>query len=129
VGLRSETEFINYWRFEKAVDKFRSSSMQVIADVIKFQRDYQQSIVDSELPKGFNLTHLENVAGKYKLYEIYVGPNNNFRAIVMFPHGRIHGRLLAYWIFAFKKQRGIDRPMIERAKAIAGECWNTIERG
>ncbi len=127
MGLRSETEFINYYRFDKALDKLRNSSMRITADVMRFQRDYKQSNVDSDLPKGFNLTLLENVAGRYNLYEIYVGPNDNFRAIVMFPHGQIRGRLLAFWVFAFKKQRNIDRPMIERAKAIASECWNSIE--
>jgi len=101
--------------------------MQITADIMRFQRAYKQSNVNSDLPKGFNLTQLENVAGRYNLYEIYVGPNDNFRAIVMLPHGRIRGRLLAFWVFAFKKQRNIDRPMIERAKAIAHECWNSIE--
>jgi hypothetical protein len=101
--------------------------MQITADIMRFQRAYKQSNINSDLPKGFNLTQLENVAGRYNLYEIYVGPSDNFRAIVMFPHGRIRGQLLAFWVFAFKKQRNIDRPMIERAKAIASECWKSIE--
>jgi hypothetical protein len=127
VGLRSEIEFKKWPRFDKAVDKLRSASMEIVADVNTFQQAYKRSDVDSELPKRFNLTQLENVAGRYNLYEIYVGPKNSYRAIVMFPHRRIRGRLLAYWLFAFKKQRNIDRPMIERAKAIARECWNSIE--
>lgn len=47
--------------------------------------------------------------------------------VVMFPHRRIQGQMLGYWVFAFKKQRNIDRPKIERAKAIARECWNSIK--
>ena len=58
-----------------------------------------------------------------------MGPNDSYRAVVMFLHSRVQGRELAIWIFAFKKQRGIDRPLVERAKAIAREYWNSLERG
>jgi hypothetical protein len=128
VGLRSETEFINYWRFNKAVDEFGiTNSLRVSEHIIRFQRAYQQSNTDSEIPGRFEFKLIENVRGLYRLCQIYVGPNNNFRALVMFPHSRIHGQLLAYWVYAFKKQRNVDRPQIERAKTIARECWSSIE--
>lgn len=129
VGMRSETKFKNYKRFVDALDTFSSSSMQVTADVIRFQQAYQQSNVDSDLPNGFEYKQIEKVRGKYRLCQIYVGPNNNFRALVMFLHNRIRGQLLAYWVYAFKKQRKSDHPQIERAKTIARECWNSLERG
>jgi len=128
LGLRSETEFRNYYRFDRAVDKLRSASMEIVADVVEFQRAYKQSNVDSQLPKRFHYTHLETIAGCYSLHEIYVGPKGGYRAVVMSPHIRVGGKLLAIWVFAFKKQRDIDRPMIERAKKIARECWNSLER-
>lgn len=129
MGWRSETEFATYWRFERAIDELINSSLQITADIVRFQGAYKQSNVNSELPKGFDFKELEKVAGLYNVCEIYVGPNNNFRAILMLPHSRIQGRLLAYWVFLFKKQRGRDHQMVERAKAIARECWNSIERG
>ena len=129
MGLRNETKFITYKRFDKAVDKIPyPNAMIIIADIMSFQRAYQQSDTGGELPKRFHFTPLENVAGRYSLYEIYVGSNDNHRAVVMFPHSRICGQSLAFWVYTFKKQRGIDHPQVERAKAVAHECWDSLER-
>ncbi|HYT42539.1 MAG TPA: hypothetical protein VEP90_09345 [Methylomirabilota bacterium] len=124
---RDETEFINHQKFDEAIEKACSASLRITSDILRFQRYYKQENVN--LSRGFNFTLLENLAGRYSLYEIYVGPNDSYRAVVMFLHSRVQGRELAIWIFAFKKQRGIDRPLVERAKAIAREYWNSLERG
>src|SRR5207247_2318545 len=123
LSSRRETEFKSddNKRFEKAVDKLRSVSMEIVADIGEFQRAYKHSDVDSELPKRFHFTHLETIAGCYSLHEIYVGPKGGYRAVVMFLHIRVGGKLQAIWVFAFKKQRNIDRPMIEREKKIDSE--------
>lgn len=129
LSSRSETEFKIYPGFEKAIDELgMTNSLQVTQDIIRFQRAYKQSNTDGDIPHGFEYKMIEKVLGLYSLHQIYVGPNNNFRALVMFPKGRIHGQLLAYWVYAFKKQRDNDRKKIKRAKAIARECWNSIER-
>ena len=130
MGLRSEVEFKNYPGFEEAIDEFgTANSIWVAEHIARFERYYHASNTDADISHGFEFKMIENVSGLYRLYQIYVGPNNNFRALVMFPKDRIHGQMLAYWIFAFKKQRGNDRQKINIAKAIARECWNSIERG
>lgn len=129
MGLRSETKFENRPGFEEVLDEFGiTNSLRVSQHIVRFQYAYQQSNADSDLPNGFEFKVIENVRGSYRLCQIYVGPNNNYRALVMFPHSRIKGQLLAYWVYAFKKQRKNDHPKIERAKVIAREYWNSIER-
>lgn len=103
--------------------------MGIAADITRFQKAYKQSNINNDLPRSFNFKALENIAGRYTVCEIYVGPKNSFRAILIFPHKRIQGRLLAYWVFLFKKQRLNDRPMVRRAKALALDCWNSLEKG
>jgi|SRR5947209_6805010 len=126
MGWREDTEFEPYGHFDKMIEDC-SAAMEIVADIIRFQNAYKQSDTNNDLPRSFNFKELEKAAGKYTVYEIYVGPKNSFRAIIMFPHKRLQERLLAYWVFLFKKQRQNDRPMVNRAKALARECWNSIE--
>jgi hypothetical protein len=129
MGWRSGTKFIAYGHFHDLIEEFMAARMQIVADITRFEAAYKQSETNNDLPRGFNFKELENVTGQYSIYEIYVGPRNGFRAILMLPHHRIRGELFAYWVFLFKKQRLRDNPKLERAKKIACECWISLERG
>jgi hypothetical protein len=123
LSSRSETKFLNYHRFDEALEDIGSPANLRIADhMLRFQRAWQQSRTDNELNGSFKFKQYD-VDGPYRLCQIYVGPNSDYRAAVMFPQGRP----AAYWIYVFKKQRGNDRAQVKRAKLFAIDCWNMIK--
>ena len=124
MSSRSETKFLSYYRFDEALEDLGSPANLRIADhILRFQRAWRQSRTDSELNGSFKFKHYDDVDGPYRLCQIYVGPNSDFRAAVMFPQGKA----ATYWVYVFKKQRGNDRAQVKRAKLFAKDCWNTIK--
>ncbi len=127
MGSRSETKFELYKKFEQVLDEFDiPSSMKIAEHIESFQRSYQQSETDEDIPRRFQYKIIENVKGLYSLYEIYVGPKSSFRAFVIFPKHQIGEHRVGYWVYAFKKQRNNDHPKIKLAKQAAEECWSSI---
>lgn len=101
--------------------------MKISEHIASFQRSYQQSEIDKDIPDRFQYKMIENVSGLYRLYQIYVGPKSSFRAFVIFPKDQISGHLLGCWVYAFKKQHNNDRAKMKVAKLAAKECWSSIE--
>lgn len=124
MSSRGETKFFNHERFNKALEEIgRPANVRIAEHILRFQRAWVQSNTDSDLNASFKFKQYDDVDGPYRLCQIYVGPNSDYRAVVMFPQGR----LAAYWVYAFKKQRGNDRQQVSRAKLAAVACWNTIK--
>lgn len=122
--VRSETKFFKYSRFDEALEEIGSPvNLRIVDHLLRFERVWRQSRIDSDLNRGFYFKQYDGVDGPYRLCQIYVGPNGDYRAVVMFPDGR----LSAYWVYAFKKQKGNDRQEVKRAKLAAIACWGTIK--
>lgn len=124
MGSRSETEFFIVRKFSKAVKSFGPvNAARVLNDIRRFEIAWRVSKVDDDLPPGYEFKPYSNVRAPYRLCQIYVGPNNDYRAVVIFPDGRLD----AYWIYAFKKEQLNERREVELAKSRAKDLWDTIK--
>jgi hypothetical protein len=124
VGSRSETKFSVESKFKKAVSDFGSiNTASVLNDIASFELAWRKSIADDELPGRYKFKPYKGVHRPYKLYQIYVGQNHNYRAVVMF----FDGFSSACWIYAFKKERMNERQEVELAKSRAEDYWYMIK--
>ncbi len=124
MGSRSQTKFDRTFIFDEALGAFSKFNAQIILDHIeRFQRAWCASNVDGDLNHRFRFEHYKEVRDPYRLCQIRIGPNNNYRAVVMFPDGCFD----AHWIYVFKKEGQREPQEMKKAKSIAQEFWKTIK--
>lgn len=111
VASRSETKFFFEPRFDKVIGSFGLSNYaKILDDISKFEMAWNNSKDDEALPKRYNFHPYKGVSRVYKIYQIYVGPNQNYRSVLLFYDGTN-----AYWIYAFKKEHDSEPQEVERA--------------
>jgi hypothetical protein len=127
VGSRSETIFLVEPRFQKEIRGFGPSvAAKIMGDIRDFQDVWQRGATDDELYALYKFKPYRGVHRRYRLYQIYVGPNRrnlSYRAVVMF----YYDGQRACWINAFKKQRQSEPDEVNLAIVRADAYWDTIE--
>lgn len=87
----------------------------------RFEQAWQNSTVDSEIPKGFDFTPY-SIDEPWRFVELHLG--HSYRAFIMFPDRR----LVAYWLHLFKKPgQKVPAKEIKQAKSRALDCWDLMK--
>ncbi len=123
---RASIVFRSERRLGKVMRSFDVAVSATIAqDMVTFQRHYQGSTIDDDLPARYHFKPFKfKKPPPYGFCEVYLAPNGQYRGVLMFPPRRAE----VWWVYAFKKQRPIDRPKIAIARARADELWELLQR-
>ncbi|MGH2496708.1 MAG: hypothetical protein ACRDIV_18560 [Ktedonobacteraceae bacterium] len=123
MGSRSDTRFYKISGFIKAIQDLGVPSAMITEHIAKFERAWCESRMDGDVPSRYHFEHYKKVTDPYRLCHVRVGPNNNYRAVVMFPDGRAN----AYWIYVYKKEGNREPQEMELARKRAKQFWETVK--
>jgi hypothetical protein len=127
VGSRSKTVFFKLISFTEIVNGYdKQVNRRITAHINHFEIAWCNSRHDGDLPSGFHAEQDKEVVGPFQLYQIRVGPGNppGYRAWVMF----LDENTDAYWVYAFKKEKGRQPEDMDRARVLAQRHWEKIRR-
>jgi hypothetical protein len=122
VQPRTGTKFTQLLTFKEAVDSFGPTNTKVVKDhALRFESAWCNSRSDGDLPARYHFEHYKGIHDPYRLCHVRVGPNNNYRAVVLFPDGSLE----AYWVYAYKKEGRREPQEMKRARDLASRYWET----
>src|SRR5260370_42473154 len=90
------------FRLERRLDKVMRGfdvgvSAAIARDMVTFQGHFQVSKIDDDLPERYHFKPLTfKKKPPYRLCEVYLAPNGQYRGVVMFPPRRAE----AWWVYA-----------------------------